>query len=202
MSGRDPSPPVDLATRHPAFTWAKVGTVLHRFHARAHGPLHFDRSRNGRLNAPDTSYGVLYVAKHQRGAFAETFLREPGRTLLPRDLIVAKAYVSIEVTEKLRIVRLYGKGLAKVGCTAQVTHGVTSGPLPYNVPQAWSKALYAHPTLPDGIAYRSRHNDDQIVYAIFDRAGAKLIVRNREVDLDRNWFYELADHYRVGITAP
>lgn len=195
MSADDPSPPADIHTRRPSFSWPATGTLLHRFHARGHDPIYFDRSLTGRLNAPDASYGILYTAKHQRGAFAETFLREPGRTLLPQDLVRAKSYATIALMEKLRIVRLYGPSLAKVGCTAQVTHG----PLPYDLPQAWSKALHEHPIRADGIAYRSRHDDDQICYAIFERARAKLSVRRLEVDLDRDWFYELADHYRVGI---
>jgi hypothetical protein len=197
VSGSDPQPLADLNSRRPNFIWPKTGTVLHRFHARAHDPIFFDRSLGGRLNAPDGSFGVLYVAKHQRGAFAETFLRTPGRTLLPYDVILAKSHAAIELTEKLQVVRLYGPGLATIGCTAQVTHG----PLPYDLPQAWSKALHDHPRRPDGIAYRSRHDDDQIAYAIFDRARSKLVIRHREADLDQDWLYELANHYKVGVAA-
>jgi hypothetical protein len=93
------------------------------------------------------------------------------------------------------MVRLYGKELARLGCTAEVTHGG----LPYDLPQEWSAALYDHPTSPDGIAYRSRHDDNQICFAIFDRARTAILVNTREPDLDQNWFYELCGHYGVGI---
>ena len=35
------------------------GQVLHRFFTFAYDPIHYDRGRDGRLNAPDDSYGVL-----------------------------------------------------------------------------------------------------------------------------------------------
>jgi hypothetical protein len=57
------------------------GAIVQRFFSAAFDPIFFDRSAGSRLNAPDASYGVLYAAEEIRGAFAETFLREPGRTL-------------------------------------------------------------------------------------------------------------------------
>ena len=66
------------------------------------------------------------------GAFAETFLRQPGRRFIPDDLLAAKAYAQLRATRPLRLVKLSGPGLAKLGATAQVTHGG----LPYDVPQA------------------------------------------------------------------
>ena len=93
-----PLPPPDLALRDPALITLEAGEILHRFFTAAYEPIHFDRSRDGRLNAPDASYGVLYTAEDARGAFAETFLREPGRTLIPSDLLARKAYVRLRVT--------------------------------------------------------------------------------------------------------
>ena len=46
------------------------------------------------------------------------------------------------------MVMLYGPGLARIGATAEVTHGG----LPYTIPQRWSSALHAHPTKLEGIA--------------------------------------------------
>lgn len=149
----------------------------------------------GRLNAPDGSYGVLYTAHSRRGAFAETFLREPGRTLLARDLIDSRAYAIIRIRRALRTARLYGNGLAVLGATAEITHG---GP-PYDLPQSWSKALHDHPMALDGIAYRSRHDDNEVCVAVFDRARDDLAVTSRVSDLDQDWFYDLLDRYQVGI---
>jgi hypothetical protein len=103
-----PLPPDDLASRAPLMVSLPVRTVLHRFHAAERTPIFFDTSDLGRLNAPERSYGVLYAARRVRGAFAETFLRKPGRVLLPADLISAKAYARLAVTQTVRLIRFHG----------------------------------------------------------------------------------------------
>ncbi len=161
-----PRPPGDLASRAPELLTLKEGVVVERFYNSAFEPIYFDRSRAGRMNAPDGSYGVLYAAADVRGAFAETFLRTPGRTLLTLDQIRQKARVRIRVVRDLTLVKLAGRGLARLGATAEVTHGG----LPYDIPQAWSKAIHDLAARPDGIAYYARHDDEALCYALFDRA--------------------------------
>jgi hypothetical protein len=73
-----PLPPADLSRREPQFLTLAKGRIVHRFYTARHDPIFFDKSQEGRLNAPDGSYGVLYVARSAEGAFAETFLRRPG----------------------------------------------------------------------------------------------------------------------------
>lgn len=171
-----------------------AGAVLHRFYTRACEPIYFDRGRGGRLNAPDGSYGVLYAAQAANGAFAETFLRQPGRQQIPTDLLAAKAYVRLSGDRELTFIRLAGTGLAPLGATAEVTHGG----LPYDVPQAWSAALHAHSVGADGIAYTARHDDSQVCYAIFDRAGTRIGEIDRNSDLDADWFWTIGEIYEVG----
>jgi hypothetical protein len=144
-----PLPPGDLAVRRPEFVTLVATTVVHRFYTAKYEPVFFDTSRDGRLNSPDGGYGVLYVADDPTGAFAETFLRRPGRTVLDAGLLSLKAYVKLTVTSNLTLIKLAGPGLAKLGATAEVVHGG----LPYDVPQTWSKALLEHPADADGIAY-------------------------------------------------
>lgn len=193
-----PGPPPDLASRHPELITLPTGAVLHRFYTRVtasgiNGPIHFDRSADGRLNAPDAAYGVLYAAEKAEGAFAETFLREPGRALLPLDLVRRKAYVTLITSRPLSLVKLAGAGLAKVGATAEVTHGGGR----YDVPQAWSAALRSHPVRPDGIAYFARHDDEQLCFALFDHS---VPVEKRRIEtLDQEWFWAMADRYGVGL---
>jgi hypothetical protein len=169
-----------------------TGSILHRFYTAAHEPSHFDKSQDGRLNAPDGSYGVLYAAEQPRGAFAETFLRSPGLRQIDPKLQARKAYVRIEVTRPLVLIELAGPGLAILGATAEVVHGG----LPYDVPQSWSKALRAHPIGADGIAYNARHDDRALCYALFEGAPVQEI--ERLLDLDANWFWDLADLYGLG----
>ena len=190
-----PQPPDDLADRRPRFTTLRRGSVVHRFYTAAYEPIFFDPSQAGRLNAPDASYGVLYAAKEPYGAFAETFLRTPGRTLIDEGLLRRKAYVRLEITADLRLARLAGPGLAILGATAEVVHGG----LPYDVPQTWSKALFEHPSRPDGIVYYARHDDEGLCYAIFDRARGAIREIDRTTNLDQDWFWQLARRYRVGL---
>lgn len=59
---------------------------------------------------PRSDYGVLYTAKDACGAFAETFLREPGRTLIPSDLLAKKAYVQLRVARPVVLIKVGGPG--------------------------------------------------------------------------------------------
>jgi hypothetical protein len=172
-----------------------AGDILHRFYRAELDPIFYDKSREGRLNSPDGSYGVLYAAATLNGAFAETFLRTPGRTQIGSDQIGRRSYARLRARGSLNFVKLFGNGLARLGATAEVPHGG----LPYDLPQTWSAALFAHPLEADGIAYRARHDDDEICYAIFDRAEDRIEEAAREPNLNQDWFYELADHYGVGL---
>lgn len=190
-----PSPPPDLDSREPLLVELPSGTTLHRFHTAAFEPIFFDKSKLGRFNAADGSFGVLYAAESEAGAFAESFLRTPGRTLIDGDLLKKKAYVRLTTTEDLKFIRLAGPGLARIGATAEVTHGG----LPYDVPQTWSLALSRHPAKADGVAYYSRHDDDELCLGIFDRAGNAIMEDRRETDLDQDWFWKLAERYAIGF---
>lgn len=190
-----PLPPADLSARAPAETLLATGDLLHRFYTTAFDPIYYDRGRDGRLNAPDDRYGVLYAARALQGAFAEAFLRRPGLTQIPADLLGKKAYVRLRVLRPLKLVRLAGPGLARVAATAQVVHGGK----PYDTPQAWSGQLFDHPNGYDGIAYNARHDDEALCYALFDRGPSAVDEVHREEDLDQNWFWELAEPYGVGM---
>lgn len=85
-----PRPPADLPSRTPLTVTLLAGTELHRFYPAGREPIYFDGSLSGRLHAPDGRYGVLYAAAKAEGAFAETFLRTPGRTLLAPELVASK----------------------------------------------------------------------------------------------------------------
>lgn len=115
--------------------------------------------------------------------------------LLPLDLLRRKARVKLKVSRKLRLVELRGYGLGRIGATAEIVHGG----LPYDAPQAWSKALHVHPSKPDGIAYTARHDDEALCYALFDRAAPFISEVSRDIDLDQNWFWEVAERYGVGV---
>jgi hypothetical protein len=175
-----PLPPADIAARTPAIEELPADATIHRFFSKSD---------------PNGGYGVLYAAKDRRGAFAETFLREPGRTLLASDFLAKKGYVRLATTRLLRLIRFAGAGLALLGATAEVVH---AGP-PYGNPQTWSAALHSHAVNADGIAHYARHDDEALCYAIFDRAASAIREVNRDTALNANWFWEIAEIYGVGL---
>lgn len=187
------APPADLADRTPLTLSIPTGAGLHRFYSAKHDPIYFDRSLGGRLNAPDAGYGVLYTAKGPRGAFAESFLRTPGRRTLDPGLQAAKAYAILQPNRALTLINFNGPGLARLGATAEVVHGG----LPYDIPQAWSRALHDHPIAADGLAYTARHDPDELCYALFERAAQAIGEQSRRTDMDSDWFWELAEVYAL-----
>ena len=190
-----PLPPLNFDKRTPNLVVVTQNTVLYRFYTAAFAPIFFDKSTGGRLNSPNASYGVLYAARSMSGAFAETFLRQPGRQSIAIDLINRKGLVNMVATRALTFCALTGPGLAKLGATAEVTH---SG-LPYDCPQLWSKEIHAHSSGVDGIVYKARHDDAEDCFAIFDRAASGLAEQSRITNLDVSWFWDIAAIYDVGI---
>ena len=173
----------------------KKGVIVERFFTIGFDPVYFDRGNDGRLNAPDGSYGVLYAAQSVRGAFAETFLRTPGRRTIAMDVVKMKAKVLLRATRDLVLIKLSGAGLARMGATAEVIHGG----LPYDAPYAWSEAVHDLASEPDGIAYTARHDDEALCYALFDRKPVFVEEISRETDLDQDWFWRTAKLYGVGL---
>ena len=83
----------------------------------------------------------------------------------------------------LRVVRLHGAGLQIL----RLDNSISTGP--YEPCGAWADALWAHHEAPDGLAFRSRHDPDEICFAIFERPATpfdadppvRLVDRLREV---------------------
>ena len=81
----------------------------------------------------------------------------------PKAMSPCVAVSELICNRELRLVDLHGRGLARVGTTNAISTG------PYARSQTWSDYLWSHRDRPDGIAYASRHNPEQICYAVFER---------------------------------
>lgn len=167
------------------------------------GPSPGDAARN-RFDDPlrargerPTTFGVCYLGASREAAFAETFLRTAGVALFDVEEADVRAMASFTTTRPLRLVALLGPGLAAAGATAAVTHG------PHSVARRWARALWEHPSAPDGIAYRCRHDDEEIALALFDRARDAIeLVESRPLRADRAWFGATLDRYRLALDPP
>jgi hypothetical protein len=130
-----------------------------------------------RFDDPAGTYGVLYLGSDVCCAFVETFgdsQGQDGAIEIGASELDRKCLSYVILPGDLRVVDLTGSGLANIGADARVTCGT-----PYHIPQIWSRALYEHPSEPDGIYYRSRHDPSRTSLALFDRVRRDSISEER-----------------------
>lgn len=164
--GSPPPPPSWLeSSRLPILDFPNTAVV--RIHRTEHDPVFFSpgsgRAPVGRFDSRSGAFGVLYLATSLAGAFAETILRNPQRRLVDLSEITTRAVSVLVASRPLRLAKLLGTGLQAVGTDNAVSTG------PYEMSGLWADALFAHPDLPDGIIYCSRHDPEQHCIALFSR---------------------------------
>jgi hypothetical protein len=167
---------------------------LFRIHRLSDAPLWFGRQATNRFDDPRGEFGVCYLAQSREAAFAETLLRQPRVRLISRAFVDERGMSGFAPARLLRVVSLRGSGLALIGITADIASG------PHDIARTWSRALWEHPSQPDGIEYRCCHDDDQLAVALFDRA-ADALHPPQTVPLraDRAWFGSVLSRYGVGL---
>ena len=169
-----PLPPADLPARELPIIMRDGPWV--RLHQPAYAALHFGASGRNRFDAPDGQFGVMYAADTLDCAFIETFDRDTSEhgaylNLVAWSEIEARGVAAITPSRSLRLVDITGPGVRRIGADARLAtvHD-------YALPQRWSLALHEHPSMPDGIAYRSRHDPSLTSVALFDRAASSINV--------------------------
>ncbi len=125
--------------------------------------IYFDRSGKGRFDSDQASYGILYAAQNERGAFIETMGRNLGIRTVSEVALKQRNLFKITSDRPLIIVDIWGVSLTKLGVDARISSGS------YRVSRAWAKAIYEHPQKVDGICYHSRHDDTEICCGLFER---------------------------------
>ena len=140
-----------------------------RMHPVEYEPVFFGKTGLGRFDDPAGEYGVLYAAEDAFGAFVESFGRAPGRNIVSWQKLRSRPLSRIGLAgtgASLRMVDLTGAGLARIGATADLTSSH------YPAAQRWSQALHEHPSEPDGLLYRLKHDPSRTGVAIFERASS------------------------------
>ncbi|NJK57286.1 MAG: RES family NAD+ phosphorylase [Pleurocapsa sp. SU_5_0] len=135
--------------------------------------IYFDRSGRGRFDSSQASYGILYTAQNERGAFIETMGRTLGITTVSQTALQQRNLFKITSDRPLVIVDVWGVNLTKLGVDARISSGS------YHISRAWAEAIFNHPQRVDGICYHSRHDDTEICCGLFDRTANVL----KEVNL-------------------
>jgi RES domain len=144
-----------------------AGEILIRVHHWKSGPIHFGPSPpqppKNRFDAPHGEYRILYAAAGLEGAFVETILRNPRR-VLRRAFVEERVWTGLGIERTLTIAKIFDEGLH--------FHGVDAGMIgtdDYTVSRELALALYQKFPKLDGLGYRSRYNNGEICYALFDR---------------------------------
>lgn len=174
----------------------EIGGPVYRCHRIEYGYRYFGKSAAGRYDDPQRRYGVLYLGSTREAAFAETCLRDVGSTLLDHRFLTARAMTEV-VMDKVRLAQAYGTGLPSLGQTA-----IISASAGYGESQAFSRQVFEHRDQVDGIAYFSRHDNEQLCIALFDRAepALKTPAGARGEPMSRaTWLDAMLDRYRIGL---
>ena len=196
-----PEPPPDLAARTLPLVEQSSGAKYVRIHRETDGAIWFGwdaaraefRVATNRFDSPDRSFGVLYMALNRDGVFAEAIGRTP-RSFRSDSELSALRLSTLELVRPLRLVDLHGgAAVGALGATGVVGVG------PQSLARRWSKALHAHPTRPDGIEYRCRHNSDELAIALFDCIGDGAVVPVDRTDLlaDRAWLSAMRSRHQI-----
>jgi hypothetical protein len=171
-----------------------------RIHAQARSALWFGPARGRqpihRFDDPAGRFRVCYFGTTLEVCFAETFLRNPPVRILALDDLAARSIATVEVRRDLRLVPIHGSSLARLGVTTELASGGD-----YAASRLWSRALWEHNNKPDGILYRSRHDDSALCVAVYHRAkDALAIVRDHSLVEDPRQLARILKRYGVGLT--
>jgi hypothetical protein len=171
-----------------------------RIHAQTRKALWFGPARGRppihRFDDPTGRFRVCYFGTTIEVCFAETFLRNPPVRILALDDLAGRSVAAVEVRRELRLMPIHGSSLARLGATAELASGND-----YAASQLWSRALWEHGDQPDGILYRSRHDDSAFCVAVYHRArGGLAIVQDHSLAADHQRLARLLRRYGVGLT--
>jgi len=196
-------PPLPLPDRLPDDVPSETldaGAALFRFHGAARDPIFFGPppgvGANSRFDDPAGRFGVLYAGRDVAAAFAETFVRIARAHVLPERELATRRLSVLTATRTLRLVSLHGPGLAVLGLDARIASG------DHGVARAWSAALFAHASAPDGLCWRCRHDDAAFAVALFRRGGdapVRVAGRPRELLAEAAELGPLLTRYRMGL---
>jgi hypothetical protein len=149
-----------------------AGSVLIRVHHRARDPVWFGpppgMPPQHRFDAPAGAYRTLYCAARLAGAFVESVLRRPSGRIVARAYVEERAWTELTTLRAFRLAKLCDEGLHWHSTDAAI-----SASHDYTEPRRLASALYAVFPEADGIAYRARHNNGEICYALFDRVAVE-----------------------------
>ncbi len=192
--GLHPPPPSDLDRRQLPLKTLAAATIFYRVHQAKYNPIYFSSSGGGRFDTPE---GIIYLGIDEYAAFRETIGRFSKYRLISSEELEKRRMSEVKSSRALSLVDLTGKGLTLLDADARLLAG------DYKIAQQWSKALQDHPSNPDGIYYRSRHDPSRFCLALYQLPTSSILqVINTYDFLSDEYLESLAnilDEYQYGI---
>lgn len=196
-------PPAGFRSREVALASVPVGTSWYRLYLSRHtNPLGFGFGQS-RFSDPDVGssdgFGVVYLGSSVKVCFAEAILRDQGdgrTSVYPIELaeLADWSCATIEINTALSLVDLRADNSIRMGIPSPVMRDRS-----HEHGQIWSRAIWSHDSVPDGIIYDSRLNGQTNV-ALYDRALSKATSRaiQRLLDCKRE-MAQILDDFDLAI---
>jgi hypothetical protein len=145
-----------------------IGSEVIKIHQKAYGALWFSPAPGKpaayRFDAPAGQYRIMYTARSLDGAFVETVLRKSAGRILREEFVEERAWSVMTASRPLVLAKLYDEGLLWHGTDAAIGSADD-----YIAPREMAVNLHREFAAVDGIAWRARHDNGELCYALFDR---------------------------------
>jgi hypothetical protein len=147
----------------------EMGSTIIRIHHKDNGAIWFGPKPGlppaYRFDAPAGDYRTMYAAAAIEGAFVETILHGKAEVqIVSRGYVEQRAWTEFGTVRPFKLMKLYDEGLFWHGTDA----GISATPSYTRSRQIALAAFREDPDV-DGIAYRSRHDNGELCFALFDR---------------------------------
>lgn len=225
-------PPDDLDAAELELEFLEPGTALHRIHLLQHDAIDYETSGLNRFDCPrqhsslfswiktltqrlagnKPENGVCYFSTSVEGAVVQTLIdgqQEDPLPNLPENLdcrfaidrleLTTRACAEVTISTPLQLVKLHADGLQKNAIDDSI-HSCK-----HSISQAWTKVLMDHPSMPDGIIYKIKTNEQLMGVALFERARHKISEPtyrdspHAEPLFASDEIWEVLDYHKVGV---
>lgn len=194
LPGLHPPPPLDLKRRQLPLKSFSVATIFYRVHQAKYNPIYFSSSGRGRFDTPE---GIIYLGIDEYVAFRETIGRFSKYRFVSSQELEKRRMAQVISSRDISLVDLTGRGLTLLDADARLLTGN------YQIVQQWSKALQEHPTQPDGIYYRSRHDPSRFCVALYQVQTSTVLqtvkIDNFLTDEYPQRLADILDEYKYGL---
>jgi hypothetical protein len=196
-------PPAGFRSRDLVLAAVPAGEIWRRLYlSRYSNPLGFGFGQS-RFSDPDVGasnrFGVVYLGSSAKVCFIEAILRDQGdgRTAtFPIELAELEGWTcaAIEIANPLTLVDLRADNSIRMGIPSPVMRDRA-----HEHGQVWSRAIWSHDSVPDGIIYDSRLNG-QTNIALYDRALGKAVATATPLLLDcKREMAQILDDFDLAI---